>query len=334
MQLQDSLGRPLRDLRISITDRCNFRCTYCMPRENFGPEHVFLEKEEILSYEEMTSVVASLIPLGLSKVRITGGEPLLRRDLSVFIAMLRELDSELDIALTTNAVLLERHAESLFKSGLNRITVSLDAIDTDLFQAITDSRNTPEEIFRGIETAQKIGLPVKINCVLKKGVNESQIIPLTQACMDRKITIRFIEFMDVGTTNNWNLDSVMSGEEVRQVLRDHFGPLVPKASAHPSDVARLWSLVDGSVIGFIESVTKPFCGDCSRARLSAHGSIYTCLFSEQGFDLRSILRFGANREDIATVIRDIWTHRDDRYSELRTQLKETRQPVEMSFIGG
>tara|TARA_B110001452_G_scaffold267417_1_gene277217 strand:- start:2270 stop:3187 length:918 start_codon:yes stop_codon:yes gene_type:complete len=305
-----------------------------MPRENFGSEHVFLAKEEILSYEEMASVVASLLPLGLSKVRITGGEPLLRKDLHVFIALLRDLDAELDIALTTNGVLLERHAESLFKSGLNRITVSLDAVDTKLFQRITDSRNTPEEIFRGIEAAQQIGLPVKINCVVKKGVNESQIVPLTQACMKRKITIRFIEFMDVGTTNNWNVESVMSGEEMRQVLRDHLGPLVPKASGHPSDVARLWSLVDGSTVGFIESVTKPFCGDCSRARLSAHGSIYTCLFSEQGFDLRGILRFGANNEEVAHIIQDIWTHRGDRYSELRTQLKETRQPVEMSFIGG
>ena len=305
-----------------------------MPRENFGPEHIFLAKEEILSYEEMASVVASLLPLGLSKVRITGGEPLLRRDLHVFIAMLRDLDSELDIALTTNAVLLERHAESLFKSGLNRITVSLDAIDTDLFQTITDSTNTPEEIFRGIEAAQRIGLGVKVNCVIKKGLNESQLVPLTKACMERKITVRFIEFMDVGTTNNWNLDSVMGGGEMRQVLRDHFGPLESRASANSSDVARLWRLVDGSTVGFIESVTKPFCGDCSRARLSAHGSLYTCLFSEQGFDLRGILRFGANREEIATVIRDIWTHREDRYSELRTQLKDTRQPVEMSFIGG
>ena len=305
-----------------------------MPRENFGPEHVFLAKEEILSYEEMASVVASLLPLGLSKVRITGGEPLLRRDLHVFIALLRDLDSELDIALTTNGVLLERHAETLLKSGLNRITVSLDAVQAELFQTITDSKNTPEDVFKGIDVAQKIGLPVKVNCVIKKGVNESQIIPLTKACSERKITARFIEFMDVGTTNNWNMESVMSGDEMRQVLREHFGPLEPTTTAHPSDVARLWRLVDGSTVGFIESVTKPFCGDCSRARLSAHGSIYTCLFSEQGFDLRGVLRFGANKQEIAEIIRDIWTHREDRYSELRTQLKETRRPIEMSFIGG
>ncbi|MBT5390882.1 MAG: GTP 3',8-cyclase MoaA [Euryarchaeota archaeon] len=334
MSLQDSHGRPLRDLRISITDRCNFRCTYCMPRENFGPEHVFLAKEEILSYEEMASVVASLLPLGLSKVRITGGEPLLRRDINVFIGLLRSLDETLDIALTTNGVLLERHAEALFMSGLNRITVSIDALDSELFQSITDSKNNPGDVFRGIDLAQSIGLPVKVNCVIKKNVNESQLIPLTKECVKRNITIRFIEFMDVGTTNNWDLDSVVSGKEMRQILRNHFGPLEPILAEHPSDVARLWRLVNGSTVGFIESVTKPFCGNCSRARLSAHGSIYTCLFSEQGYDLRGILRFGANEEEIATIIQDIWTHRDDRYSELRHQLKDSRLPVEMSFIGG
>jgi cyclic pyranopterin phosphate synthase len=305
-----------------------------MPRENFGPDHVFLAKEEILSYEEMASVVASLLPLGLSKVRITGGEPLLRRDIHVFIGLLRDLDENLDIALTTNGVLLERHAETLFKNGLNRITVSLDALDSELFQSITDSTNTPHEIFKGIDFSQSIGLPVKVNCVIKKGVNESQIVPLTKACVERNIAIRFIEFMDVGTTNNWDLESVVSGKDMRTLLRNHFGPLEPIPAEHPSDVARLWRLVNGSTVGFIESVTKPFCGNCSRARLSAHGSIYTCLFSEQGFDLRGVLRFGANEQQIAEIIRDIWTHRDDRYSELRHQLKDSRQPVEMSFIGG
>tara|TARA_B100001142_G_scaffold325255_1_gene378495 strand:- start:403 stop:1320 length:918 start_codon:yes stop_codon:yes gene_type:complete len=305
-----------------------------MPRENFGPDHIFLAKEEILSYEEMASVVASLLPLGLSKVRITGGEPLLRRDIHVFIGLLRDLDENLDIALTTNGVLLERHAETLFKNGLNRVTVSLDALDSELFQSITDSTNTPHEIFKGIDFSQSIGLPVKVNCVIKKGVNESQIVPLTKACVERNISVRFIEFMDVGTTNNWDLESVVSGKDMRTLLRNHFGPLEPIPAEHPSDVARLWRLVNGSTVGFIESVTKPFCGNCSRARLSAHGSIYTCLFSEQGFDLRGVLRFGANEQQIAEIIRDIWTHRDDRYSELRHQLKDSRQPVEMSFIGG
>lgn len=334
MSLQDSQGRPLRDLRISITDRCNFRCTYCMPRDKFGPGHTFLGKEEILSYEEMAKVVASLLPLGLAKVRITGGEPLLRRDVHVLLRLLRELDPDLDIAITTNGVLLQRHAEMLLKSGLSRVTVSLDAVEEELFQTITDSKNTPSQIFEGIDLAQQIGLTVKVNCVVKKGVNESQIVPLAKACMERGIPVRFIEFMDVGTTNNWNLDAVISGKEMRDILRNHLGPLEPRASEHPSDVARLWRFVNGSTVGFIESVTKPFCGNCSRARLSAHGSMYTCLFSEQGYDLRGILRFGANEQEIGQIIRDIWTYRDDRYSELRTQLKETRQPVEMSFIGG
>ena len=282
----------------------------------------------------MAKVVASLLPLGLAKVRITGGEPLLRRDVHVLLRLLRELDPDLDIAMTTNGVLLQRHAEMLLKSGLSRVTVSLDAVEEELFQTITDSKNTPSQIFEGIDLAQQIGLTVKVNCVVKKGVNESQIVPLAKACMERGIPVRFIEFMDVGTTNNWNLDAVISGKEMRDILRNHLGPLEPRASEHPSDVARLWRFVNGSTVGFIESVTKPFCGNCSRARLSAHGSMYTCLFSEQGYDLRGILRFGANEQEIGQIIRDIWTYRDDRYSELRTQLKETRQPVEMSFIGG
>ena len=305
-----------------------------MPRDKFGPGHTFLAKDEILSYEEMAKVVASLLPLGLAKVRITGGEPLLRKDMHVLIRLLRDLDPDLDIAMTTNGVLLQRHAEMLLKSGLSRVTVSIDAVEEDLFRTITDSRNTPQDIFKGIEMAQDVGLPVKVNCVVKKGLNESQIVPLTRACMERNVPIRFIEFMDVGTTNNWNLDAVVSGKEMREVLRNHLGPLEPISAEHPSDVARLWRLVDGSTVGFIESVTKPFCGNCSRARLSAHGSMYTCLFSEQGFDLRGILRFGANEQEVGQIIRDIWTNREDKYSELRNQLKETRQPVEMSFIGG
>ena len=305
-----------------------------MPRENFGPDHTFLAKQEILSYEEMTTVVESLLPLGLQKIRITGGEPLMRKDLRIFIAMLRGLDAEIDIALTTNGVLLKKHASNLFNSGLNRVTVSIDAIDLDMFQSITDSKNTPEEVFAGIETAQQCGLSVKVNCVVKKGVNEEQIVPLVEACSSRNIPIRFIEFMDVGTTNNWNLESVVTGEEMRQRISQHFGPLSRNTAKHPSDVARMWSLKNGTKIGFIESVSSPFCGDCSRARLSAHGSMYTCLFSEKGFDIRGILRFGASSEDVAELIQGIWIKRDDRYSEMRGQANIERHPVEMSFIGG
>ena len=334
MSMRDSFGRPLRDLRISITDRCNFRCTYCMPRENFGPNHEFLAKEEILSYEEMANVVASLLPLGLKKVRITGGEPLLRKDIHVLIELLRNLDPKLELALTTNGVLLEKYAEILFKKGLNRVTVSLDAVEEEMFQQITDSRKSPNDVLEGINKALNSGMQVKVNCVVKKGVNENQIVPLAKLCIQRNISLRFIEFMDVGTTNDWNMDSVMSGKEMRKVLQKHLGPLQPTTPNHPSDVARLWRLVDGSKLGFIESVTNPFCGNCSRARLSAHGSLYTCLFSESGYDLRGILRFGATQSEIQEVIQGIWIHRDDRYSELRNELKRNRKPVEMSFIGG
>ena len=305
-----------------------------MPREKFGADHTFLAKQEILSYEEMTTVVESLLPLGLKKVRITGGEPLLRKDLSVFVTMLRALDSELDIALTTNGVLLGKHAQTLFDAGINRVTVSIDAVNLETFQSITDSKNTPEEVFTGIEKAQHCGLCVKVNCVVKGGVNEQEIVPLIQACSKRNVAVRFIEFMDVGTTNNWNLESVVTGEEMRQRITNHFGNLNKNPAQHPSDVARMWSLEDGTEIGFIESVSDPFCGNCSRARLSAHGSIYTCLFSESGVDIRSILRFGATSEEVAKLIQEIWTKRKDRYSEIRGEANTQRKPVEMSFIGG
>ena len=334
MSVQDSLGRPLRDLRISITDRCNFRCTYCMPRENFGPGHTFLAKEEILTYEEMAKVVSSLLPLGLKKVRITGGEPLLRKDIHVLIELLRSLDPKLDLALTTNGILLHKYADILYQKGLNRVTVSLDAVEPEMFRQITDSRKTPSDVFAGIDQAMKSGMNVKVNCVVKKGVNENQIVPLAKRCIQRKIPVRFIEFMDVGTTNNWNIEAVMSGKEMRKVLQNHLGPLEPVAPKHPSDVARLWRLSDGSTIGFIESVTNPFCGNCTRARLSAHGSLYTCLFSESGYDLRGILRFGATEFEIQDVIQGIWNYRDDRYSQLRKKIKKERKPIEMSFIGG
>ncbi|MBT60768.1 MAG: GTP 3',8-cyclase MoaA [Euryarchaeota archaeon] len=334
MSMLDVHGRPLRDLRISITDRCNFRCTYCMPREHFSSNHSYIPRDDILTYEEIITVVSSLLPLGLAKVRITGGEPLLRRDVTTLISMLRALDENLDIAMTTNGVLLPRYAEAMKESGLSRVTVSLDAVEEDKFASITDSRNTPEDVFAGIHAAQEAGLPVKVNCVVKKGVNEDQIIPLTNACIERNIAVRFIEFMDVGTTNQWNIDAVMSGKEMRTELTDFFGPLKRVKPQHPSDVARMWEMENGATVGFIESVTNPFCGDCSRARLSAHGSLYTCLFSSHGFDLRGMLRFEADIDDIAYAIQDIWIHRNDKYSEERASFKKHRQRVEMSFIGG
>jgi len=334
MALLDALMRPLLDLRISVTDRCNFRCRYCMPREHFGSEHVFLEKTEILSYEEITKVASAMLPLGLRKLRITGGEPLVRKDLSNLIEMLRSLDSNLDIALTTNGILLAKHAQKLKDSGLNRVTISLDALDTEVFQHMGDTTHRPDEVVEGIDAALKAGLGVKINTVVQRNVNENQLGKIALMAHKRQIIPRFIEFMDVGTTNQWNLESVVSGEQIRKILSESIGPLTPVSSDHPSDVAKRWKTDDGDHIGLIQSVTAPFCGDCSRARLSANGSMYTCLFATQGNDLRSLIRMGANTFDLQEAVSTIWSKRNDRYSEGRTQITQSSRKVEMSFIGG
>ena len=334
MPLSDSLGRPLRDLRISVTDRCNFRCRYCMPREHFGSEHQFLGKEEILSYEEISKLAKSMIPLGLKKLRITGGEPLIRRDIGHLVSMLRRLGDDLDLAMTTNGVLLKNNAEALKQAGLNRVTVSLDALDRVLFQKMGDTKHEPTEVIEGIDEALRVGLEVKVNMVVQRSLNETQIIPIAGMCFERSITPRFIEFMDVGATNKWNLESVVSGQEIREIISKEYGGLSAVIPNHPSDVARRWTTPEGYEFGLIQSVTKPFCGDCSRARISANGSLYTCLFASQGHDLRALLRFDANHEELQSAIQSIWMDRKDRYSEQRTNQVEVRSKVEMSFIGG
>ena len=289
-RLQSSVEGPAN----LVTDRCNFRCTYCMPREHFGPEHPFLPRNELLSYEEICFVVSSLLSCGLRKVRLTGGEPLLRRDLPELISMLRERGPELDIALTTNGALLNAHASALHEAGLDRVTVSLDAMNEATFQAMSDTKQfTPGLILEGIEAAKKIGLFVKVNAVIRKGVNEDQIVPLARACLERGVSLRFIEYMDVGNTNAWNVDEVVSGSEIRNVIEREFGTLTAEPPKHIGEVARRYRLDSGYEFGFIESVSNPFCGDCSRARLSANGSLYTCLFSSVGHDLKGLLRFGA-----------------------------------------
>ena len=306
-----------------------------MPRENFGPGHTFLAKEEILTYEEMAKVVSSLLPLGLKKVRITGGEPLLRKDIHVLIELLRSLDPELDLALTTNGVLLHKYADILYQKGLNRVTVSLDAVEQEMFQQITDSRKTPSEVFAGIDQAIKSGMNVKVNCVVKKGVNENQIVPLAKRCIQRKIPVRFIEFMDVGSTNSWNLNSVITGAEMRKVIQRKFGPLVQKNPNYYGEVAKQWTILDKEYdFGFIESISSPFCGSCTRARISSNGHLFTCLFSEKGHDLLSMMRMDAEEEDIANAITKIWNNRNDKYSEGRKGNHKDRIPVEMSYIGG
>ena len=304
-----------------------------MPREHFDENHEFLPKEDILRFEEIVRIVQALLPHGLRKVRLTGGEPLLRRNLSELVRQLRACSEELDIAITTNGLLLSKHLDALVDAGLSRATISLDALGTDTYQLMGDTEATPAVVLKAIGEAQSIGLPLKINTVIKKDVNENQIIDLVRTFGPRGIPIRFIEYMDVGSTNNWNLDQVVSAYSMRKVLEQEFGSLQAKQPQHASDVARVYSTRDGWKIGFIESITNPFCGDCSRARLSANGSIYTCLFANKGHDVRGILRMDASDEDIARAIQSIWVEREDRYSEERSvQTKNLK--VEMSYIGG
>ena len=304
-----------------------------MPREHFDGDHEFLPKEDILRFEEIVHVVRALIPHGLRKVRLTGGEPLLRRDLHKLVQQLRSTSQNLDIALTTNGLLLKNQLNDLYNAGLSRITVSLDALDEEIYRTMGDTNAHPSVVLEAIEFAQDIGLPVKVNAVIKKNVNESQVVPMVNEFGPRGIPIRFIEYMDVGTTNDWNLDHVVSGEKMRSMLEQKFGPLRSNQPLHASDVAKVYSTDQGWKVGFIESITSPFCGDCSRARLSANGSIYTCLFASQGHDLRGILRMDAQPEDVAKAIQTIWENRGDRYSEERTnQTKHAK--VEMSYIGG
>jgi cyclic pyranopterin phosphate synthase len=304
-----------------------------MPREHFDGTHEFLPKEDILRFEEIVRVVQALIPHGLRKVRLTGGEPLLRRDLHKLVQQLRACSAELDIALTTNGLLLKNQLNNLYVAGLSRITVSLDALDEGIYRSMGDTNAQPSLVLEAIESAQNIGLPVKVNAVIKKDVNDSQVVPMVKEFGPRGIPIRFIEYMDVGSTNDWNLDHVVSGKSMRSMLEQHFGPLQSNHPLHASDVAKVYSTGQGWQVGFIESITNPFCGDCSRARLSANGSIYTCLFASQGHDLRGILRMGAQTDDLAEAIQSIWANRTDRYSEERTnQTKHVK--VEMSYIGG
>jgi cyclic pyranopterin phosphate synthase len=305
-----------------------------MPREHFGNDYQFLAKEKILTYEEITTIVSSLLPLGIEKIRLTGGEPLMRRNVIELVRQIRALDSQIDIAITTNGILLEKYALQLKEAGLSRVTVSLDALDNEVFQSLSDTTNSVDEILQGIEFCREIGLPVKVNCVIQKGVNESQIIPIIDYFNQISITPRFIEFMDVGTTNSWNYDSVVSGDEMRKIIELEFGQLEKVESNYPGEVANLWKMKNGSQVGFIESVTNPFCGDCSRARLSAEGSIYTCLFASEGHSIRSILRMDASQEQIGNAISEIWKGRNDNYSEQRGTVEQIKDRVEMSYIGG
>ncbi len=335
--VRDTLSRPVRDLRISVTDRCNFRCTYCMPREVFGPGHDFLPRAELLRYEEIETVARAAVSLGVSKLRITGGEPLLRRDLDQLIRRLAAIPGVEDLALTTNAAALEERAVELRAAGLQRVTVSLDALDEAAFRRINDANFPVARVLTGIDAALSAGLgPIKVNVVVRRDVNEDEILPLVEKFRGTGVIVRFIEFMDVGKTNGWRLDRVVPSDEVRARIHARY-PLRPLEARHLGEVARRYRFGDGGgEVGFISSVTQPFCSGCTRLRLSADGHLFTCLFASKGRDLRPWLREdGLATDALAQRMGGLWAQRDDRYSEVRSaHTAPGDDRVEMSFIGG
>ncbi|NCT99555.1 MAG: GTP 3',8-cyclase MoaA [Comamonadaceae bacterium] len=341
--LGDALGRPLRDLRISVTDRCNFRCSYCMPKEVFDKDYQYLPHGALLSFEEITRVARLFAAHGVQKIRLTGGEPLLRKNLEILVGQLAALRTAegrpLDLTLTTNGSLLARKAAALKAAGLQRVTVSLDGLDDKVFRAMNDVDFPVAEVLAGIEAAQAAGLgPIKVNMVVKRGTNDDQILPMARHFKGTGIVLRFIEYMDVGATNGWRMDEVLpSAELIERIQREL--PLVPLDPTAPGETAERWAYADGSgEIGAISSVTQAFCGDCNRARLSTEGQLYLCLFATEGHDLRHLIRGGASDAELASAIGAIWQGRDDRYSQLRASLPPEpgsgKRRVEMSYIGG
>jgi cyclic pyranopterin phosphate synthase len=348
--LSDTLGRPLRDLRISVTDRCNFRCSYCMPKEVFDKDYPYLPHSALLSFEEITRLARQFVAHGVRKIRLTGGEPLLRKNIEILIeqlAALKTVDGEpLDITLTTNGSLLARKARSLKAAGLQRVTVSLDGLDDAVFRSMNDVDFPVAEVLEGIAAAKDAGLgPIKINMVVKRGTNEHEILPMARHFKDSGHVLRFIEYMDVGATNGWRMDEVLPSADVVKLIHAEL-PLVQLEPSAPGETAERWGYADANgnhaqhagEIGVISSVTQAFCGDCNRARLSTEGQLYLCLFATKGHDLKSLLRGGATDEDLASAIGHIWHGRDDRYSQLRsTMAPDTgagKRRVEMSYIGG
>jgi len=330
----DSLERPLHDLRISVTDRCNFRCTYCMPKDVFGPDHEFLPRSEVLSFEEIARLARIFREHGVEKIRLTGGEPLLRRNLERLIEMLAGLGG-LDLTLTTNGSLLARKARSLRDAGLQRVTVSLDSLDDEVFRAMNDVDFPVARVLEGIEAAAAAGLaPIKINMVVQRGVNDHTVVAMARRFKGTGHIVRFIEFMDVGSSNGWRMDEVVpSAEVVSRIGREL--PLEPVDASYYGEVAERWRYRDGAgEIGVISSVTRAFCRSCTRARLATDGMLYTCLFASSGYDLRALVRGGASDRDLHEAIGRIWRAREDRYSELRTAATAKARKIEMSYIGG
>ncbi|NWG05198.1 MAG: GTP 3',8-cyclase MoaA [Chloroflexi bacterium] len=335
MNLRDTLNRPLRDLRISVTDRCNFRCTYCMPKEIFGSDYQFLRRDQILTFEEITRLARIFVAHGIRKIRLTGGEPLVRHDLPVLVSMLSAISPDLDLTLTTNGSILAKQARALKEAGLKRVSVSLDSLDDEIFKAMNDVDFPVWKVIEGMDAAAAAGLgPIKVNMVVKRGLNESSILPMARFFREKGYILRFIEYMDVGHTNGWRMDDVVSAKEIIKMI-DAELPLEPADPNYRGEVAERWRYKDGSgEIGVIASVTQAFCRDCNRARLSAEGALYTCLFSVKGHDLRGLLRGGATDEDISQAIARLWGRRSDRYSELRSEKTVALPKVEMSHIGG
>jgi cyclic pyranopterin phosphate synthase len=331
--LEDTFHRPLRDLRVSVTDRCNFRCVYCMPKEVYGRDHAFLPRRDLLTFEEIVRLARVFAGLGVEKIRLTGGEPLIRRDVELLVGMLAEIPG-LDLTLTTNGAVLAQKAQALRDAGLGRITVSLDSLDDRVFRAMNDVDFPVRTVLDGIGSAAAAGLPVKVNVVVKRGVNEASVLPMARYFRDQGHVVRFIEYMDVGHTNGWRMDDVVPAAEIVAAI-DAELPLEPLPPRYSGEVAERYRYRDGGgEVGVIASVTRPFCGACTRARLSADGSLYTCLFATTGHDLRALVRGGAGDDEIAGALGGIWRDRTDRYSELRSAATRDLPKIEMSYIGG
>ncbi|MBY0599857.1 GTP 3',8-cyclase MoaA [Bacillus bingmayongensis] len=334
-KITDSLGRPLQDLRISVIDRCNFRCTYCMPAEVFGPDYAFLQEEFLLTFDEIERLAKLFVGMGVKKIRLTGGEPLLRKDLPELITRLAKLDGLTDIGLTTNGIHLTKQAKALKEAGLHRVNVSLDAIEDDVFRKINGRNISTKPVLKGIAAAKEAGLDVKVNMVVKKGMNDSQILPMAAYFKEQGIQLRFIEFMDVGSTNGWNFEQVITKQELIEKISGVY-PIEPVEPYYFGEVAKRYRYTDSDTeVGFITSVSESFCSSCTRARISADGKFYTCLFATKGTDLRSLLREDISDTDLLKVVQNVWEYRKDRYSDERTEESANNRPkIEMSYIGG
>lgn len=333
--LQDRLGRPIRDLRISVTDRCNFRCSYCMPKEVFGDDYAFLPKQELLSFEEIHRLTEIFVSMGVKKIRLTGGEPLLRRGLPELVQKIFSVEGVEDVGLTTNGLLLKQHGAALYEAGLRRLNISLDALDSDLFGKLNGRGVASSPIMQNIDFAKELGFEIKVNMVVQKGVNESEILPMAAYFKERGITLRYIEFMDVGNDNGWSFQKVVTKGEILEKLQSEF-ELEPVDQDYFGEVAKRYRYKGSDAqVGFITSVSESFCSSCTRARLSSDGKFYTCLFAAEGFDIRELLRNGLDDAELLEAVSAVWERRADRYSDERTeQTAKNRKKIGMSYIGG